>query len=292
MIEHLQEYSIPKERIGESKVANNGLLMSIIGYRNANDIDVQFEDGTIVHNKQYSQFAIGAIKNPNSSKKHVGEININNQNEKMKIITYRNYDDIDIEFEDKTIVKHRSIDEFKLGKIKNPNHYIVERVGESNTAPNGMKMTIIAYRGYHDIDVQFEDGTIVYNRDYNSFKKRKIGYIDSFSNLRIGETITTYEGHKIKLIKYDNVKHIVVLFENIFEKRTEYKKFKTGKIKFPFPQTLNNIEIQKNAYVHNGIGHFFCKCKRCHMTDIMSISEIKEHNCYSKNSIMIEESTI
>ena len=37
----------------------------------------------------------------------------------------------------------------------------VDRVGETNRALNGMMMTIIAYRNSKDIDIQFEDGTII-----------------------------------------------------------------------------------------------------------------------------------
>lgn len=35
-------------------------------------------------------------------------------------------------------------------------------------------MTIIAYRNYEDLDVQFEDGTIIFNKTYNGFKKGSI----------------------------------------------------------------------------------------------------------------------
>ena len=43
--------------------------MTIIGYRNGNDIDIQFEDGTIVKNRIYRRFKEGKIKNPNYIKK-------------------------------------------------------------------------------------------------------------------------------------------------------------------------------------------------------------------------------
>lgn len=39
--------------------------MQIVGYRNCEDIDVRFEDGTILHNVQYGNFKRGTIKNPN-----------------------------------------------------------------------------------------------------------------------------------------------------------------------------------------------------------------------------------
>jgi hypothetical protein len=40
-------------------------MMTIIAYRNNKDIDVQFIDGTIVTNREYSKFKNGQIKNPN-----------------------------------------------------------------------------------------------------------------------------------------------------------------------------------------------------------------------------------
>ena len=40
----------------------------------------------------------------------------------------------------------------------------------------GMNATIIAYRKYNDIDIQFENNVIVTNRDYNNFKNGNIRY--------------------------------------------------------------------------------------------------------------------
>ena len=42
-----------------------------------------------------------------------------------------------------------------------------------------MLMTIIAYRNSNDIDIQFEDGTIVQHRDYRSFSEGCIYYNES-----------------------------------------------------------------------------------------------------------------
>ena len=49
-------------RVGETAVASNGMLMTIIAYRNTNDIDIQFEDGTILYHKQYNKFSRGQIR--------------------------------------------------------------------------------------------------------------------------------------------------------------------------------------------------------------------------------------
>lgn len=46
---------------------------------------------------------------------------------------------------------------------------IVNRVGEVKKANNGLMMRIIAYRSRRDIDIEFEDGVIVYHRSYDKF---------------------------------------------------------------------------------------------------------------------------
>ena len=60
-----KQSKISWERIGKTNKATNGQTMTIIKYRNWNDIDVQFEDNTIVKHKSYQSFLKGEIKNPN-----------------------------------------------------------------------------------------------------------------------------------------------------------------------------------------------------------------------------------
>lgn len=52
------------DRTGEIGVNNDGERMTIVRYGGRRDIDVQFEDGTIVENRQYNNFKRGEIKNP------------------------------------------------------------------------------------------------------------------------------------------------------------------------------------------------------------------------------------
>lgn len=50
----------------------------------------------------------------------------------------------------------------------------INKLGESGVAKNGLKMEIIAYRNSNDIDVKFENGIIVCNKSYLSFKRGTI----------------------------------------------------------------------------------------------------------------------
>ncbi|MBP3707096.1 MAG: hypothetical protein J6J36_00565 [Clostridia bacterium] len=53
------------DRLGETKLNNQDLKMTIIVYRNSSNIDVQFEDGTIAEHKSYDNFKKGKIRHPN-----------------------------------------------------------------------------------------------------------------------------------------------------------------------------------------------------------------------------------
>lgn len=58
-------------KVGETCIANNGLKMTIINYRNDKDIDVLFENDVIVYHKTYLSFKRGTIKLPIEEKSQV-----------------------------------------------------------------------------------------------------------------------------------------------------------------------------------------------------------------------------
>lgn len=53
------------DRTGETHYTNLGDKATIIKYRSAMSCDIQFEDGTIVHNKVYNNIKNGSFRNPN-----------------------------------------------------------------------------------------------------------------------------------------------------------------------------------------------------------------------------------
>ena len=165
-----------KRRIGQTNKSTNGLIMTIIAYRNKYDLDVQFEDGVIVTNKTYSNFLKGSIKH---SQLQVGATVKAKNGQQMKIIAFRNHCDIDVLFEDGTVVEHVLYCKFEKGAVVNPNCRVDiiladSRVGEQSIASNGQIMTILAYHNSRNVDIQFEDGTIVTNKVYQNFQTGKI----------------------------------------------------------------------------------------------------------------------
>ena len=52
------------KHIGETCMASNGLMMTIIAYRNNSDIDVKFEDDEIASHVSYQRFLSGQVGHP------------------------------------------------------------------------------------------------------------------------------------------------------------------------------------------------------------------------------------
>lgn len=169
------------DRVGEENIANNGMKMKIVAYRSAKDVDVQFEDGTIVCNKRYDNFKQGIIKNPNCNTlidKKIGEKHILSNGEIVEIVDYKGWNNVSVKFSDGTILSglyYSSIKNgYNIAKRSTKLNRCEDRLGKITLANNGLRMKIIEYRDYHDVDIQFEDGIIVYNKGYKDFKNGRI----------------------------------------------------------------------------------------------------------------------
>ena len=219
-------------RLGETRMMNCGMEATIIRYGGATDIDVRFEDGAVAKNKAYGEFKKGGIAHPSTTAKaRLGETRMMKCGMKATIIRYENADDINICFEDGKVVEHKTYRAFKKGYIahQNTNVPVEARLGETQMMNCGMEATIIRYGGCNDIDVRFEGGTVVKDRQYKDFKKGKIA--NQNFNPRLGETQMMNCGMKATIIRYNGVRDIDVRFEDgtIVGSKT-YNAFKKGSI--------------------------------------------------------------
>ena len=160
---------------------NCGIEATIIRYGNNKDIDVRFKDGTVVKHKSYSKFKRGEIANTNikaSAENRLGETRIMNCGMEATIIRYGSAKDIDVRFKDEIVAERKAYSAFKKGEITNPNikTFAKARLGETRMMNCGMEATIIRYNGAFDIDVRFEDGTVVEHKFYSKFKKGTIAH--------------------------------------------------------------------------------------------------------------------
>lgn len=288
-----------KSKINKTNIANNGLLMTIITYRNCKDIDVQFEDGVIVKHKSYGNFIKGKIKHPNidttiskNKNSHIGESIKASNGQIMTIIDWIRCNNVTVKFEDGTVVNNVQYSSFIQGRVKNPNKLfvfdtVINRLGETITNNSGQKMCIIAYRSCVDIDVQFEDGVIVTNKTYRSFIQGEIRNPNKYVNVNnqkaynkwINYTKYNNNGIKMTIIDYKSDKMATIQFETGYIVNTAMPSFRHNSLKHPFPYILNDVSIDKPAYIYKNVGNFYCTCNKCGKKDIMTIEEIKQHKC-------------
>ena len=109
-------------------------------------------------------------------KDRTGEKRTMNCGLEATIIRYGSCHDIDVQFEDGQVVYHSYYSSFKKGEIAPPIDPRYSHVGEKRMMNCGLEATIIRYGGSMDIDVQFEDGQVVYKRTYDNFQKGSIGH--------------------------------------------------------------------------------------------------------------------
>ena len=278
--------NIKTSRLGETRMMNCGMEATIIRYNTSKDIDVRFEDGTIVKHRTYDKFEKGNIVNPNFNP-HLGETRMMNCEIEATIIRYGGYEDIDIRFEDGAIVKHRTYDKFKKGGIANPNTKASaeNRLGETRMMNCGMKATIIRYNRGHDVDVRFEDGAIVKHRTYDKFEKGKIANPNTKASVenRLDETQMMKCGMKATIIRYNGVRDIDVRFEDgtVVEHR-HYAQFKRGDIahqslRLSYGSKDFHDFICKQGFKDEDRVLYECICKRCGLEDVLTPQEMIEH---------------
>lgn len=116
------------------------------------------------------------------------------------------------------------------------------RVGEVSVSNRGEKMTVKDARHNKDIDIEFEDGTIAYNRRFDNFCKGNVSkrpHINNRSQLeiyreeRVGVIEVNKDGYEMECVWYGRSSDIVVKFDNDEKVRTTWSCFKSGSIRRP-----------------------------------------------------------
>lgn len=170
-----------KVELGDALLMSCGHRALITKINNNHTINVMFDDGKLVENATQDDFINRCI--PHSSSKNLS-VRINESKEMncgmfAKIISFRNNFDVDVEFVDGTIVYNVTYDMFEKGIVNNPNYTLYKkqkhkRIHMTKIMNCGLRAKIIEYRKASDIDIMFEDGTVLKNQSYQAFIKKSI----------------------------------------------------------------------------------------------------------------------
>lgn len=119
--------------IGQAKVQKNGMPAIVIRYGGCKDVDIRFEDGTIVEHISIAKWRNGTIKHPDTIKKYSEKSSIQRKPIKNKyigltkkmncglsatIIDYKNCKNVTIQFEDGLVKSGVRSDHFMEGKVR------------------------------------------------------------------------------------------------------------------------------------------------------------------------------
>ena len=261
-----------EERLGSSKYMNCGSLATIIRYKNARDMSVQFEDGTIVEKVTWQQWSKGEILNHSikdctwkqrvskeNSKDRLGETRMMNCGVEATIIKYNNRHDITVQFADGSLNEHKSYGEFLRGEIQ---CYNVPKLHNSSKVRNlnckkkreglrkvmncGMECQIIEYRNSHTkgITVQFTDGEIIIG-DWNNFLHRSIHN----PNLPKCGCVNNSTGEQ-KIANVLSQLEVPFIRQKTFE---DLKSVKNNHMFFDFYLPNDNLLIEYQGEFHDGI---------------------------------------
>ena len=277
-----------KDRLSETRMMKCGMKAIIIRYGGATDIDVRFEDGTVVKNRWYGNFKKGEIANPNIktfTEVRLGETRKMNCGMEATIIRYGGATDIDVRFEDGAVAVHKAYGEFKKGGIAHPSTTAKARLGETRMMNCGMKATIIRYENADDINICFEDGKVVEHKTYRAFKKGYIAHQNTNVPVeaRLGETQMMNCGMEATIIRYENSRDIDVRFEDgkVVEHKA-YDTFKKGEIAHESLSQKRGSKdfhgfICKQGFKDEDRTLYECICKHCGLEDVLTPQEMIEH---------------
>lgn len=134
------ELTTPKtDRVGETGLSlKTGMLMEIIVYRTAQDLDVRFEDGAVACHKTYTNFKKGMIQYPNENTRLGETIYVPRVGLDLTICGYRSAKDVDVVYEDGT--KVCSVN-YKMLRKSPPKHPVFD-------APKGKILGSIELTGF------------------------------------------------------------------------------------------------------------------------------------------------
>lgn len=124
--------------VGMTEMMNCGMNATIVEYRKAYDIDIEFEDGYRVNNVSMSTFRTKSIKNPNVKRtlkdERIGLKTRNNQGLEMEIVDYADAENMKVKFLIDGTVVNGMYRCFIKGSINHPTYYQDQKIGEKGRA--------------------------------------------------------------------------------------------------------------------------------------------------------------
>jgi hypothetical protein len=237
----------PDEFVGKTIQNKDGSDVEILDYDKYTGFKVKFSNGVIKDSISYTSIKnkevyINSKKKKNNTKRktRIGEKGLNTEGEEMTIISYDNANHMIVEFADGQRNECR-YSNFKIGNVYKPSHraYLIKqsKLGETSVSIDGEPIKIIDYIDYNNITVEFEDGSIRENVQYDLFKRGKVvknSRVNGAKYRWLGQTKQTSSGDTITVVEYFSGRNITIAFsDGTLKHNVTTAQFKTGRIQKP-----------------------------------------------------------
>ena len=225
-----------KEYVGKKKEMRCGMEATIIAYRNSEDIDIQFDDGSIrsgVSMRTYKKGSVAPVHHHRYAEIRVGETNMMSCGLEAVITAYRNAQDMDIRFSDGTVKESCDYYRFKKGELSpaRQDRTLRDRKGEKAVMRCGLEAEVVEYRRSNDVDVMLSDGTLLQGIEFQRFADRTLRPRRIRDVEHIGERKRMRNGMQAEIITYRGAKDIDIRFEDgSVRTGVTYQNFKNGRI--------------------------------------------------------------
>lgn len=179
------------EREGMTVMQTIGIACTIVSYNGSTDVLAEFDDGYGTVHTNYDRFEKGLLipngmsiaeaKARRNGTAFLGDKRKQKCGQYAEVIAFRKRNDMDVRFDDGTVVEHTKARFFESGEVVNPNQKFEQmkqfreaRVGMALRQSNGQMCTIVEYSGSNNITVEFEDGTRRDHQKYANFIRKAI----------------------------------------------------------------------------------------------------------------------
>ncbi len=269
--------SLQQSRLGVSEKMTNGLMATVIAYRNSMDIDIKFENGIIVKHKQWYAFDDGTVACPGVKQAAKGRSKVAEGETKkmqcgMHATIIKKYDNskIDVQFADGTIVKKRDVSSYLRGHIANPNISLkTYRLKTGHRKPvycYGVEYKSITAFSHH---FGLAPSTVAQKLN-NGLSPEEIATRVGFSTK---EKVYDHKGHAFDS-KMAMAEYWKIPYQTFYRREKKYKWPLEKNLTTPVGQSLNarnlalqteriGVPIQVNNGLHIIVDRFLGNCRDC-----------------------------
>lgn len=214
-----------------------------------------------------------------------GEIYTNRQRLTMKILDYKGFDDVTVEFvDDGTIIRHLRYAEIQKGSVLNPNYESPVTLGKrkaiegtSYLSKHGLYVTCEKYISSRELICKYEDGTTI-TASSHAWRHDKLPYPFKYTD-HAGNTFKTLGD---MLEKY-NVPEAVYF-------RRKADGWTLEEILLIPPGWRENKNSYSKLFESNGVPYYGWKCPVCEREYVYSKANIRAHYLvHIKNSATKED---